>query len=134
MAQVSHRLPSPRRSPSAWLIGQRRAEGNSLGNLGIAYRNLGQVEKAIDYHQQALAISQEIGDRRAEGNSLGNLGIAYRNLGQVEKAIDYHQQALAISQEIGDRRGEGASLRQPGERLRETWARWNRPSITTSRR
>ena len=44
-----------------------------LGNLGIA--SLGQVEKAIDYYQQALAISQEIGDRRGEGNhGLGQPG------------------------------------------------------------
>jgi len=36
---------------------------------------LGQVEKAIEYYEQALVISKEIGDKRGEGNRLGNLGV-----------------------------------------------------------
>jgi tetratricopeptide (TPR) repeat protein len=84
--------------------------GAVLGNLGNAYYQLGQVEKAIEYHEQALVILREIGDRRGEGSALGNLGLAYSDLGQVEKAIEYHNQALVIVREIGDRRGEGAVL------------------------
>jgi tetratricopeptide (TPR) repeat protein len=92
---------------AARALDHHRDEGAFLGNLGLAYRDLGQVERAIDYYQQALAIAQEIGDRRGEGNRLGNLGNAYRALGQVERAIEYHEKALAIDQEIGDRRSEG---------------------------
>ena len=73
-------------------------------------RHLGQVAKAIEYYEQALAIAREIGDRRGEGADLGNLGLAYSALGQVAKAIEYYEQALAIAREIGDRRGEGADL------------------------
>jgi tetratricopeptide (TPR) repeat protein len=92
------------------LLDNPQSHSAVLGNLGNAYFNLGQVEKAIEYYEQALVISKEIGDRRGEGNHLGNLGNAYSHLGQVEKAIDYHEQALVISKEIGDRRGEGADL------------------------
>ncbi|MBL7183784.1 MAG: tetratricopeptide repeat protein [Anaerolineae bacterium] len=81
-------------------IGDRRGEGADLGNLGNAYRALGQVERAIEYYEAALEIAQEIGDRRGEGNRLGNLGNAYRALGQVERAKEYLQQALAIFEEI----------------------------------
>src|SRR5262249_9669363 len=52
-------------------IGDGRGEGNALGNLGIAYWALGQVQKAIGCHEQALVISRAIGDRRAEGQDLG---------------------------------------------------------------
>ena len=45
-----------------------------LGNLGIAYSDLGEPRKAIEYYEQALKISRDIGDRRGEGNRLGNLG------------------------------------------------------------
>jgi tetratricopeptide (TPR) repeat protein len=96
----------------------RRDEGAFLGNLGLAYSALGQVERAIEYHEQALTISREIGDRRGEGNHLGNLGLAYRALGQVERAIEYHEQALAISREIGDRRIEGNALGNLGTAYR----------------
>jgi tetratricopeptide (TPR) repeat protein len=95
---------------SARALDDRQDEGNRLGNLGLAYSDLGQVERAIDYHQQALEIAREIGDRRGEGARLGNLGIAYAVLGQVERAIEYYEQALEIAREIGDRRGEGADL------------------------
>jgi tetratricopeptide (TPR) repeat protein len=90
--------------------GDRRNEGNWLGNLGIAYADLGEAAKAIGYYEQALDISREIGDRRGEGAHLGNLGNAYANLGEAAKAIGYYEQALDISREIGDRRGEGNHL------------------------
>ena len=83
-------------------------EGAHLGNLGIAYKNLGEPRKAIEYYEQALKIAREIGDRRVEGARQGNLGNAYRDLGEPRKAIEYHEQALKIAREIGDRRGEGA--------------------------
>jgi len=85
-------------------IGDRRGEGADLGNLGLAYSGLGQVEKAIEYYEKALVIAREIGDRRGEGANLGNLGNAYRNLGQVEKAIEYYEQSLMIGREIKDPR------------------------------
>jgi len=95
---------------SAQQLGHRKNEGAWLGNLGLAYSHLGQVEQAIEFFQQALLISREIGNRRGEGADLGNLGSAYRDLGQVEQAIEFYQQALLISREIGNRRGEGADL------------------------
>ena len=81
-------------------IGDRRREVNHLGNLGNAYRNLEQIEKAIEYYEQALVISKEIGYKRGEGTDLGNLGNAYSHLGQLEKAIDYYEKALVIGKEI----------------------------------
>ncbi len=91
-------------------IGDRRGEGNHLGNLGNAYLRLAEVDKAIEHFEQALVISREIGDRQGEGNGLGNLGIAHLRLGEVDNAIEHHEQALVISREISDRRGEGSDL------------------------
>ncbi len=88
----------------------KAAEGADLGNLGLAYSDLGDPRKAIDFYEEALSISREIGDRRGEGADLGNLGLAYSDLGDPRKAIDFYEQALAISREIGDRRGEGNRL------------------------
>jgi len=95
---------------AARAAGDRRREGNHLGNLGLAYAALGEVRRAIGYYEQCLVIHREIGDRRGEGNDLGNLGNTYADLGEVRRAIEYHEQELAISRAIGDRRGEGAEL------------------------
>lgn len=64
-------------------IGDRRGEGNALGNLGLAYADLGETHRAIQLYEQRLTIAREIGDRRGEGNALGNLGVAYKNLGET---------------------------------------------------
>jgi len=82
----------------------------NLSNLGCAYHSLGQVERAIKLHEQAVAIASEIGDCAVRGRHLRNLGNAYYSLGQVERAIKLYEQAVAIAREIGDRRVEGASL------------------------
>jgi CHAT domain-containing protein/Tfp pilus assembly protein PilF len=91
-------------------IKDRRGEGNALGNLGVAYQNLGDYAKAIEYYQQSLDILREIKDRLGQGQALGNLGATYHDLGDYAKAIEYHQQSLAILREIKDRLGEGKEL------------------------
>ena len=91
-------------------LGDRAGESAHLGNLGVAYRNLGEHRRAITYYEQHLGIAREIGDRRGEGNALGNLGIAYKDLGEYRRAITYCEQHLGIAREIGDRRGEGNAL------------------------
>jgi tetratricopeptide (TPR) repeat protein len=89
---------------------RRDHEGAALGNLGIAYDDLGETRRAIEFYEQHLAIAREIGDRRGEGNVLGNLGSAYAALGETRRAIEFYEQALVIDREIGDRRSEGTAL------------------------
>ena len=101
----------------AQAIGDRKGEANSVNNLGVAYRNLGDYRKAIDFQQQSLTIAREIGYRQGEGTSLGNLAIAYENLGDYQKAIDFHQKSLAIYRAIGYRQGQGNSLNNLGYAL-----------------
>jgi CHAT domain-containing protein len=54
----------------------RLVEGKVLGNLGKVYYQLGNYAKAIEYHQQCLAVAREIADYKDEGVSLKNLGDA----------------------------------------------------------
>ena len=48
-----------------------RIKGAALGNLGDAYRLLGQHREAIQHHEQALAIHRETGDRQGEESGRG---------------------------------------------------------------
>ncbi len=88
----------------------RHNEGATLGDLGNAYRHLGDHRRAIDYEEQALIIMREIGALRDEAECLGNLGSVYHSLSEYRRAIEYYSQAFAIAHEIGDRRSESASL------------------------
>ncbi len=94
----------------ARLAGNRRGEASVLGNLGRAHANLGELDAAIGYYQQAFVIAREIGDRHGEASALGNLGLAHAGLGQMDRAIAYYRQQLIIAREIGDRVGEGSAL------------------------
>jgi CHAT domain-containing protein len=93
--------------------------------LGTAYRNLRQYQRAIDFHQQSLAIHQNIGDRQSEAISLNNLGLAYQDLGQHQKAIDLFQQSLTIKKQIGDRTNEGNTLNNLGD----LFSKLNQPEL-----
>jgi len=95
---------------AARVLEDRKAEAAHLGNLGLAYADLGEARKAIEFYEQALVIVREIGDRRGEGAALGNLGNAYADLGEVRKAIEFYEGHLAIAREIGDRLGKGNAL------------------------
>ncbi len=93
-------------------------QARHLGNLGSAYRVLGEVQRAIEYFEQALTIARKTGYRRGEGTTLEDLGNVYRELGDVQRAIECYEQALAIAREIGHRRGEGARLGNLGSAYR----------------
>ena len=104
---------------AAHKLGNKKEESYALGNLGLAYSDLGETRKAIGYYEQVLAIARETGDRRGEGNALGNLGLAYRALGEPRKATEYYERQLAITRETGDRRGEGRALGNLGIAYRD---------------
>jgi len=95
---------------AARIVKNRKGEGAALDNLGLAYNDLGEPYKAIEFHEQALVVVREIGDKCGECTTLDNLGLAYRDLGQSRKAIEFHEQALVISRKIGDWRSEGCAL------------------------
>ncbi|MEG5213442.1 CHAT domain-containing protein, partial [Microcoleus sp. ARI1-A3] len=95
-------------------IKDRLGEGTALGNLGAAYRSVGDYAKAIEYAQQYLAIARSIKNRLGEGTALGYLGGAYLYLGDYAKAIEYSQQYLTIARSIKNREGEGRALTNLG--------------------
>ncbi|NEQ64852.1 MAG: CHAT domain-containing protein [Symploca sp. SIO2D2] len=92
------------------VTGYRQGEASSFSSLGNAYSSLAEYERAIDFHEQSLAIFREIGDIQGEANSLNGLGNVYYSLAEYERAIDFYQQSLAIFRQIGARQGEALSL------------------------
>jgi len=72
-------------------IGDRRGEGKAFGNLGIAYKDLGEPRRAIEYYEQALVIDREIGDRQGEAISCWNLGVLLVQQGELPRAVELMQ-------------------------------------------
>ena len=104
---TSSTWPSPARSATG-------GGGHALGNLGIAYADLGEPRRAIEYYEQASGHRPR--DRRPAGGGQrpGQPGQRLRRPGRARRAIEYYEQQLAIAREIGDRRGEGIALNNIG--------------------
>jgi tetratricopeptide (TPR) repeat protein len=96
-------------------IGDRRGEGNLLGNLGNAYAALGETSKAIDYYDQALKIFREIGDIRGEGIVHSVMLLALNGLGKRSEAVKLAEEALQIFEQIES---------PVAERVRRKLAEW----------
>jgi tetratricopeptide (TPR) repeat protein len=86
----------------------------NLSRLGYIYHALGQYERAIQFHEQALVMARQIGQRQVEGSILGNLGREHRALGQYERAMQLYEESLAIARETGDRQREASQLGRLG--------------------
>ncbi len=60
-------------------------------NLGIAFKQLGQVDAAVESYQKALAVNPDYVEAH------NNLGNAYKELGQLDDAVKSYEKALAIN-------------------------------------
>ncbi len=84
--------------------------GINLNSIGIAYSNLGDFTRAIEYHLKALKMAQSQRDLSAKGGSLGAIGNTYIRTGEFEKACRYLQKAIKIDARLANRRSEGKNL------------------------
>jgi tetratricopeptide (TPR) repeat protein len=88
--------------------GNKRGEGNDLGNIGLAYYVLGDIPKAIESLERSLAINRGTGNRYGEEGNLNNLGIAHAALSDSRKAIEYYKQAQLLPAKSGIGMGKAA--------------------------
>jgi tetratricopeptide (TPR) repeat protein len=76
-----------------------------IGNMGLAYGNIGQIETGITYIQQALTCVASIENnmRRKDemSRNMSNLCVKYRQLGDYATAISYIEQAIVLAEEVG---------------------------------
>jgi tetratricopeptide (TPR) repeat protein len=86
---------------------------NILNELGVLYRSQGDVVKAEQMFQDALAqITDEPEILSIKASLLHELGYLYANQGEVEKAIALYQQSLELKERIGNVQGKAATLHQ----------------------
>ena len=76
------------------ILKDKKVHGAVLGNIGLAYSNLGELRKAIKYYEQALKIIREYRRSGQRSRFPWKMGIAYRDLGETRKAIEYYEQGI----------------------------------------
>lgn len=69
--------------------------------LGYSQRAMGQYQRSLKFHQQALAIARNAGDRSCEIANLNHLSRTYVQEQNYAEAINYSQRALMLSRQPG---------------------------------
>jgi tetratricopeptide (TPR) repeat protein len=77
-----------------------RAE--ALNAFGIAYQDLGQLDRALESYEEAAAIRKRLGDDRGYAATLRNLGLIALSQGEHDKAGERLDEALAILEKLDD--------------------------------
>jgi tetratricopeptide (TPR) repeat protein len=84
---------------------------NILNELGVLYRSQGDVVKAEQMFQDALAqITDEPELLSIKASLLHELGVLYNGLGNSEEAITLYKQSLELTERIGNVQGKAAIL------------------------
>lgn len=92
-------------------IGEKRAVIALLTNIGAAYRETGDYQKALSCSEEALNILGNSGDIVSRGNLLGNLGNIYNaDFGDFPKAISCYEQAITIFEFSGEKGKMGVAV------------------------
>jgi tetratricopeptide (TPR) repeat protein/predicted amidohydrolase len=76
-----------------------------ISSRGIIYWYKGDLEKALDYHQQSLEISEKREDKKGLSVSYNNIGLVYWTKGNHEQAIEYYKKSMLIYEELDDEHG-----------------------------
>jgi len=92
----------------------RAAEASLLHNMGGICWSSDEMQKALDFYGQALAIWETLDRPINRASTLNNIGDVYRRLGDYDRALDYFNRALELRRANGDRRGEAHSLHTIG--------------------
>ena len=71
-----------------------------LGNIGLAYVNLGDYDKAIEYGLDALKMFEECGNKIDIAKCNTNIGLLFIKIEEPDKALKYMNEALKLFIEL----------------------------------
>jgi DNA-binding SARP family transcriptional activator/tetratricopeptide (TPR) repeat protein len=77
------------------------AESTALGNMGVVYREAGELRRAADCFAEALEINVRIGNTRKQALDVLNLGVVHAVLGRLVCAADLFERAMVLTGEDG---------------------------------
>jgi tetratricopeptide (TPR) repeat protein len=113
--QNQEALTSAQRALDSGLFqGDPEALGTVHSVMGVAYREMGQLDLALQNLNRSLDLRKQAGDKRGQAVTLNNLAQVYDLQGQPEKALEQQRKVLAIAREMGDRERESNALVEIG--------------------
>jgi tetratricopeptide (TPR) repeat protein len=86
----------------------------AIGNYAFCLITLGEFDRALALHNEALALFTAQGKETERANELNALGNLYLRIGDSERALEILRAAAAIQERVDNRIGQAASLRLAG--------------------
>lgn len=83
----------------------KKGEGRANRVIGIYYWSKGDLSKAMQHFERALALAEKSRDQKGIASCLLNIGVIHRNKGNVRLAADYYFRSLKIREAIHDKQG-----------------------------
>jgi DNA-binding SARP family transcriptional activator len=91
---------------ASWVDGEAAA----VGNLGMAYRDRGQIARAAELFGQAMALCERSGRIGGQATNRSKLAVVDMELGRLREAAAHHAEALPLYRRLGSVDGEAMTL------------------------
>jgi tetratricopeptide (TPR) repeat protein len=97
-------------------VGHKAREANTLRTLAVLYFDLGNVQTALGYLNQSLALLEELSKTAEEAEILYLIAEIYTDtkVKDFQKAFDYYNQSLERSRQVGHKVQEAKTLNSMG--------------------
>src|SRR5689334_16236481 len=82
----------------------------SMLHMAESHARLGQIDKALDYYNQALTLAHQRSDRDTERHILGKLAGVHDQAGSTGKSIELRERALAIHRDLHEPESDAGQL------------------------
>ncbi|MHA2303144.1 MAG: tetratricopeptide repeat protein [Candidatus Thorarchaeota archaeon] len=79
----------------------KKRQGELTRHRGILNWYRGELDGAIECHEQSLAVFRELDDKQGEASALNNLGLVQWSKGNLDAAAEYYEKSLSIRRELG---------------------------------
>jgi tetratricopeptide (TPR) repeat protein len=100
-------------------IGDQRARGGALAELGVVRRFMAAYPQAIEALNDAVAAFDAVGDRRGKADALNQVGIVWYLTADNEDAARAQTEALGLYRDLGYRLGQANALADLGMTYRQ---------------
>lgn len=92
------------------LCGNKSDHAETLNNLAVQFKSMGDHTKSIEYNYEALDLFLVLGDSIGIASVLNSLSLIHRDQDDISRALEYANEALAINRLIKNKVGESLCL------------------------
>lgn len=92
------------------LSGNKTEQAESLNNLAVQFKIIGDHTKAIEYNHDALDLFLDLQDSVGIASVLNSLSLIHREQDDISRALEYANEALTINRVIKNKVGESLCL------------------------